>query len=125
MSCLSFQSERLYDFHVLSIQINDTILLPTTCRSKFKTICEIDCSNSALMDEATVKTYRQNVLVRPQFWIFAIAVFVFTISIAVNETAQNTICLDILGIILYIMGAIYYNALFPVQCYTALIVCRE
>lgn len=51
------------------------------------------------MDEITIKTYRGNVLLRPQFWIFVIVMAIYQITTSVEQSAQNTICLEILGIV--------------------------
>lgn len=53
------------------------------------------------MNEATNKTYRGNVLLRPQFWTFTIAVVVLYISCTVDQTATHSVCLEILGMFLH------------------------
>lgn len=54
------------------------------------------------MSEDTIKTYRGNVLLRSQFWIFTIAMAVISVSVIVEQTVTSTVCLEILGMFLYI-----------------------
>lgn len=89
----------MFDFHLLTVQINGTDeQLPTTCRCPLKTSCQIDCNDDFVMEVATVKTYRGNVLNLYQFWIFFALLAASWTSIVLLIIFVNPICLEILGL---------------------------
>ncbi|CAI6357550.1 unnamed protein product [Macrosiphum euphorbiae] len=87
-----------YVFKVMSVQINGTQILSPTCRCHLKTFCHIaNCSNDRIMEVATVKTYRGNVLNLYQFWIFFALVATYWTCTTISSVLINPICLDALG----------------------------
>lgn len=88
-----------YVFQVLSVQMNGTQILSPTCHQcHLKTSCRImNCSNDKIMDIATAKTYRGNVLNLYQFWVFFMLVVMYWACVTTSTALINPICLDTLG----------------------------
>lgn len=78
--------------------MNGTQVLSESCQCPFKAFCNIiNCSNDDIIDLATEKSYKGNVLTLYQFWIFFILVVMLWMCVHVVHVLQNPICLDLLG----------------------------
>ncbi|XP_050443469.1 major facilitator superfamily domain-containing protein 6-like [Adelges cooleyi] len=89
--------EQCFVFPITYSQIGQTRVLSPVCYHPVENLCKIDCSNDDLMELATSKKFKGNVMKLHTFWLYMTLMSIAWGSMAVIWCHQDTICLDILG----------------------------